>query len=44
MEQAAEIAAGNPHAKNWQAEAKKIVQKTVRLIIFQLQYGAQYYD
>ena len=44
VEQAAEIAAGNPHAKNWQAEAKKIVQKTVRLIIFQLQYGAQYYD
>jgi hypothetical protein len=33
VEQAAEIAAGNPNAKNWQAEARKIVEKTVRLII-----------
>jgi hypothetical protein len=28
-EQAAEIDAGNPDAKNWQDEAKKIVKKTV---------------
>lgn len=28
-EQAAEIAAGNPNAKDWQDEAKKIVEKTV---------------
>jgi hypothetical protein len=32
-EQAAEIAAGNPHAKNWQAKAKKIVETTVCFII-----------
>jgi hypothetical protein len=28
-EQAAEIEAGNPDAKNWQDEAKKIVEKNV---------------
>ena len=28
-EKAAEIAAGNPHAKDWQDEAKKLVEKTV---------------
>ncbi|KAH8985848.1 hypothetical protein EDB86DRAFT_2809925, partial [Lactarius hatsudake] len=28
-EQATEIAAGNPHAKDWQDEAKKIVENTV---------------
>jgi hypothetical protein len=31
-EQAAEIAAGNPKAKNWQAEARKVVEKTVSFI------------
>ena len=31
-EQKAEIAAGNPHAKNWQAEAKKVVEKTVHVL------------
>jgi hypothetical protein len=34
VEQAAEIEAGNPHAKNWQADAKKLVEKTVSLIIY----------
>jgi hypothetical protein len=29
-EQVAEILAGNPDAKNWQDEAKKIVENTVR--------------
>jgi len=33
VEQAAEIAAGNPHAKNWQADAKATVEKTVCFII-----------
>ena len=33
VEQAAEIAAGNPDAKNWQADAKKVVEKTVSFII-----------
>lgn len=28
-EKAADIAAGNPHAKDWQAEAKEVVEKTV---------------
>lgn len=28
-EKEAEIAAGNPHAKDWQDEALKIVEKTV---------------
>jgi hypothetical protein len=32
-EQAAEIAAGNPDAKDWQADAKKVVEKTVSFII-----------
>jgi hypothetical protein len=31
-EQAAEIAAGNPYAKDWQDEAKKIVEMTVRFL------------
>jgi hypothetical protein len=30
-EEAAEIAAGNIHAKNWQAEARKLIENTVRL-------------
>jgi hypothetical protein len=30
-EQAAEIAAGNPYAVNWQDEALKIVERTVIL-------------
>ena len=34
VEQAAEIAAGNPDAKNWQADAKKVVEKTVSLLLF----------
>ena len=34
VEQAAEIAAGNPDTKNWQADAKKLVEKTVSLIIY----------
>lgn len=33
-EQAAEIAAGNPNAKDWQDEAKKIVERTVSLRLF----------
>jgi len=33
-EQAAEIAAGNIHAKNWQDEARKIVEKTVSSPVF----------
>jgi hypothetical protein len=44
VEQAAEIAAGNPHAKDWQDEALKILEKTVRCFFkdFKLQDGAQY--
>jgi hypothetical protein len=33
-EQAAEIARGNPYAKDWQDEAKKIVERTVRSFSF----------
>jgi hypothetical protein len=33
VEQAAEIAAGNPRAKNWQGDARKTVEKTVRCFI-----------
>ncbi len=33
-EQAAEIASGNANAKNWQDEAKKIVERTVSLFIY----------
>jgi hypothetical protein len=32
-EQAAEMAAGNANAKDWQDEAKKIVEKTVSVFI-----------
>jgi hypothetical protein len=35
-EQATEIAAGNIHAKNWQDEARKIVEKTVSSPVFYL--------
>jgi hypothetical protein len=31
-EQTAEIAAGNPNAKDWQDEARKIVERTVRFL------------
>jgi hypothetical protein len=31
VEQAREHAAGNAHAKNWQDEAKKIIENTVSL-------------
>jgi hypothetical protein len=31
-EQAAEIEEGNLHAKNWQDEARKIVERTVSLV------------
>jgi hypothetical protein len=31
-EQAAEIDAGNPHAKDWQDEARKVVEKMVRCL------------
>jgi hypothetical protein len=40
VEQAAEIAAGNLHAKNWQGEAKETVEKTVRLLLFINNYTA----
>jgi hypothetical protein len=33
-EQAEEIAAGNPDAKDWQDEAKKIVENTVRWLFY----------
>jgi hypothetical protein len=32
-EEAAEIQAGNLYAKNWQAEARKILEDTVRCIV-----------
>jgi hypothetical protein len=32
-EKAAEIAAGNPDAKDWQDEARKVVEKTVSFLI-----------
>jgi len=42
-EQAAEIAAGNPEVKNWQDEAKKIVEKTVSRVVHLGQYyGTKY--
>ena len=31
-EQAAEIAAGNPNAKDWQDKARKIVERMVRFL------------
>jgi hypothetical protein len=34
VEQAAEIAAGNPHAKNWQGEARETVENIVCFIIY----------
>jgi hypothetical protein len=33
-EQAAEIAKGNPTAKDWHDEARKVVEDTVRLFFF----------
>ena len=33
-EKAAEIAAGNVHAKDWQDKARKIVERTVSLSIY----------
>jgi hAT family protein len=39
VEQAAEIAAGNPHAKSWQGDARKTVEKTVCFIIFIYNYN-----
>ena len=36
-EQAAEIEAGNPDAKDWQDEARKIVEKTVRRLFYLLE-------
>jgi hypothetical protein len=33
-EQAADIANGNLHAKDWQDEARKLVEKTVSPILF----------
>jgi hypothetical protein len=33
-EEAAEILAGNIYAKNWQAEARKILENTVRMLLF----------
>jgi hypothetical protein len=42
-EQEAEIAAGNPDARDWHDEAKILVEKTVRCFFFQFNYyGAQY--
>lgn len=35
-EQAAEIEAGNPHAKDWQDEARKIVEKTVSSFVLSI--------
>lgn len=35
--QAAEIEAGNPDAKDWQDEARKIVEKTVRRLFYLLE-------
>jgi hypothetical protein len=32
-EQAAEIKAGNPAAKNWHDEAKQLVERTVRRVV-----------
>jgi hypothetical protein len=36
-DQEAEIEAGNPHAKNWQDEARKIVEKTVHCFVLSTQ-------
>ena len=35
--QAAEIEAGNPDAKDWQDEARKIVEKTVHRLFYLLE-------
>ena len=32
-EQAAEIKAGNPNAKNWHDEARQLVERTVRHVV-----------
>ena len=36
-EQVAEIEAGNPDAKDWQDEARNIVEKTVRRLFYLLE-------
>ena len=42
-EKEAEIKAGNPHAKDWQDEARKIVEKNVsHFLLFTRNYYADY--